>query len=357
MPKKFSKKYVVEDTTGGTLRFYFRKRGQKKVRLPGVPGSDEFNEAYYKALNGQIEEAPQGPKMAKEGTFRWLCQQYFQSGEYKLLDPQTQLVRKQIIEHMWAEPIKPGSKILFEDVPIPAFNAVAVRTLRDRKVDLPEAANSRVKVLRAVFRWATSPGVEKASVNPARDIPYFKSGSDGFHPWTENEVAQFEAAHPIGTKPRLALALMLYTSQRRSDAIVLGRQHVVDGSFKFTQFKNRNKNPVTLELPIHPELKKVLDASPCGDMTYLVTEFNKPFTPAGFGNWFRKQCDKAGLFHCAAHGLRKVAATRMANNGATEKQIMSVTGHTTSKEVNRYTKAASQRRLARGAVSLLDKPE
>ncbi len=355
MPKKFAKKYVVEDWTDGVLRFYFRKRGQKKVRLPGIPGTDEFNQAYYKALNGPAEEEPVGPKMAASGSFRWLCQEYFQSGEYKRLDARTRLVRKQIIEHMWAEKVSPKSDRLVEDVPISAFNAKAVRTLRDRKVDLPEAANGRVKALRQIFRWATEPGVELADANPARDVPYFKTGSEGIHTWTEDEVEAYETQHPRGTKARLALDLMLYTSQRRSDAIVLGRQHASKGSFRFTQFKGRNKKPVTLELPIHPELQKTIDATACGDLTYLVTEFNKPFTAAGFGNWFRKQCDAAGLFHCTAHGLRKVAATRMANNGATEKQIMSVTGHTTSKEVNRYTKAANQRRLAKGAITLISK--
>lgn len=357
MPRKFAKKYIIEDTTDGVLRFYFRKRGQPKVRLPGVPGSDEFNEAYYKALNGEIEQKPSGPKMAIKGTFRWVCQQYFQSGEYKQLDPRTQLVRKQIIEHMWAEPIKQGSKKIYEDMPLPSFNAKACRTLRDRKADLPEAANSRIKALRQIFNWATSPGVELALTNPARDVPYFKTGSDGIHTWTEEEVAKFEAKHPRGTKARLALDLMLYTSQRRSDAVILGRQHMSNGSFRFTQFKGRKKKPIKLELPIHPELQKTIDATKCGDLTFLVTEFNKPFTQAGFGNWFRKQCDAAELFHCSAHGLRKVAATRMANNGATEKQIMSFTGHTTSKEVNRYTKAANQRRLARGAVNLISKGE
>ncbi|NLS02281.1 tyrosine-type recombinase/integrase [Rhizobium sp. P32RR-XVIII] len=357
MPKKFARKYVVEDTTDGVLRFYFRKKGQKKIRLPGVPGSDEFNQAYYDALEGNVKEEPAGPKLATKGTFRWLCQEYFQSAEYKQLDARTRLVRKQIVEHMWDEPIKPDSKRKFEDMPLSAFNARAVRTLRDRKADLPEAANSRVKTLRGIFTWATSPGAEHVLSNPARDVPLFKTGSEGFHTWTEAEVEQFEASHPIGTKGRLALGLMLYTSQRRSDAIVLGRQHIQGASFKFTQFKGRNRKPVTLELPIHPELQTIIDGSPCGDLTFLVTAFNKPFTSAGFGNWFRKQCDNAGLKHCTAHGLRKVAATRMANNGATEKQIMSVTGHTTSKEVTRYTKAASQRRLAKSAIGLIRKVE
>lgn len=82
----------------------------------------------------------------------------------------------------------------------------------------------------------------------------------------------------------------------------------------------------------------------------LVTEFNKPFTSSGLGNWFRKRCDETGLFHCSAHGLRKAAASRLADRGASEHQIMSMTGHTTSKEVTRYTKSACQKVLAKSAV-------
>lgn len=354
MPRKFSKKYIVEDKTDGVLRFYFRRKGQKKIRLPGVPGSDEFNEAYYDALNGKMKEDRTGPKMAEKGTLRWLCQQYFQSAEFKHLDTRTQYVRKLLIEGMWAEPIKPESSKLFEDMPLSSFTAKAVRTLRDRKAEVPEAANGRLKALRAVFNWATLPDVELALTNPARDVAYFKSTGDGFHSWTEAEIEQFEAFHPIGTKARLALALFLYTSQRRSDVILFGKQHVSKGWIKFTQQKNRNSKPVTLSIPIHPTLQGVIDRSPCGDLTFLVTEFKRPFTSNGFGNWFRKRCTEAGLPQCSAHGLRKASASRLADRGATEHQIMSMTGHTTSKEVTRYTKAARQKVLARSAVGLME---
>ncbi|WFN88003.1 site-specific integrase [Agrobacterium pusense] len=354
MPKKFAKKYVVEDRTGGSLRFYFRRKGQPKVRLPGLPGTDEFNAAYYAALEGVQKEKTAGPKMAGKGTFRWLCQLYFQSAEYKQLDSKTRYRRKLIVEAMWKEPIKKGDKKLFEDVPIPAFTAKAVRVLRDRKAETPDAANSWLKALRAIFAWATMPAVELCAVNPARDIPYFKTGSEGYHSWTEDEVDQFIAKHPIGTKAYLALMLMLYTSQRRSDIVLFGKQHMTKGWLRFVQEKDKKRKPRRLEMPLHPNLVKAIEAGPCGDLTLLVTEFDKPFTSNGFGNWFRKRCDEADLTHCSAHGLRKAAAARLADRGATEHQIMAITGHTTSKEVIRYTKAARQKVLAKSAIKLMD---
>lgn len=97
MPRKSPYKYVVEDKTDGVFRFYFRRKGQKKICLPGHPGNDEFKAAYYAALNGTITPENTGPKMAGGGTFRWLCQQYFQSAEYRKLELRTQRVRKGII--------------------------------------------------------------------------------------------------------------------------------------------------------------------------------------------------------------------------------------------------------------------
>lgn len=356
MPRTLPK-YVVEDRTDGVSRFYFRRKDQPKIRIEGTPGTEEFMRQYYAARDGKPQPQGRGPKRSEPGTFRWLSEQYFQSAEYKRLDARTRLVRKQIVEHMWAEPVRSGGGDLFEDMPLSRFTAKAVRVLRDRKAEFPEAANSRIKALRAIFAWSILPDVEMHDTNPARDVSYFRSQGEGFHSWTDEEVAQFEARHPRGTKARLALDLMLYTSQRRSDAILFGRQHVANGWLRFTQVKGAKKKPIKLELPIHPELQKTLDASTTGNLTFLITEFDKPFTAAGFGNYFRRRCDEAGLPHCTAHGLRKVAARRMAERGASEKQIMSVTGHTTSKEVTRYTKAARQKVLARDAIELLGRPE
>ena len=108
-----------------------------------------------------------------------------------------------------------------------------------------------------------------------------------------------------------------------------------------------------MEIPIIPELQQILDESPTGDLTFLVTAFNRPFTSNGFGNRFRKWCDDAGLKNCSVHGLRKAAAARLAELGCTEQEIMAITGHRTSKEVTRYTRAASQKTRAESALRRL----
>ena len=78
-------------------------------------------------------------------------------------------------------------------------------------------------------------------------------------------------------------------------------------------------------------------------MTYLVTEYGKPFTAAGFGNKFRDWCNQAGLHHCSAHGIRKSGAKVAAENGATAHQLMAMFGWETIKQAEHYTRRASQR--------------
>ncbi|MEP9380566.1 tyrosine-type recombinase/integrase [Aquabacter sp. CN5-332] len=291
-------------------------------------------------------------------TLRWLCTKYFASEDFASLDPRTQRVRRGIIEHCLKEPIVPGGDTFFAEVPLDRLTTKAMKVLRDRKAGLPEAANGRVKAFRQVFVWALEEEVtDKLSFNPARDVKYREGRVGGFHHWTVDEVEKYEAAHPIGTSARLGLALLLYTAQRRSDIVQFGRQHVRNGWLRFTQFKGRNRNPVTLEIPIIADFQAIIEASPTGDLTFLTTEFRKPFTSNGFGNRMRKWCNEAGLPHCSAHGLRKASAARLAEVGCTPHEIMSITGHTTMKQIELYTKGARQKRLAKVAIFKLEAAE
>jgi integrase/recombinase XerD len=144
---------------------------------------------------------------------------------------------------------------------------------------------------------------------------------------------------------------MLYTACRREDAVRLGPQHVRRGRVRFTQAKNEHRNPVHIDIPLHPDLAAVIDGTPAAHLTFLVTALEKPFTPAGFGNWFRDCSNEAGLPHCSAHGLRKATAARLAERGATTHEIMAVTGHRSLEEVERYTRAARRVGLADSAMA------
>ena len=259
---------------------------------------------------------------------------------------------RQILESTYDEPIAPVSSKLFRDMPLPKLGTDAIEVLRDRKLEFPEAANGRVKAIRQVFRF----GVKKKYVasNPAREVEYLKTGSTGFYTWTIEDVQQFDAKHPIGTKARLALALLMFTGQRRSDIIRFGKQHVKGGKLIFTQWKGRNRKPKRLQLPILPAPQRIIEASPCGDMTFLVNDLGRPFTDAGFGNKMRDWCDQAGLPECTAHGVRKAGATIAAENGATAHQLMAIFGWDTLTQAEVYTTAADQKRLAESSMHLIE---
>jgi integrase len=186
-------------------------------------------------------------------------------------------------------------------------------------------------------------------------VRFIRASSQGHHSWTQEEIEQFQRRHPLGSKPHLALMLMLLTGVRKSDAVRLGRQHERGGKLVFTAAKNAHRKPVRIEIPILPELQAVLDGSPTGSMCYLETAYQKPFTPAGFGMRFRRWCDQAGLPHCSAHGLRKAGAATAAEGGASEAQLMAIFGWTTTKEPERYTRAANRAKMARDAMGLLVK--
>ena len=343
---KFRLKYVVEDTDRhGNVRLYFRRNG-RKLRLRGPVGSPEFLADYKAASKGPKPESTKTDKVGRvvPRSIKWLCVEYYKSAMFKELDPRTQKVRRSILER-FCQHKSDGDK------PYALLQPRHIRIRRDELSDRPEAANGMVKALRQLFRFALR--YDHHDDNPAEKVEYLSGNAEGFHSWTLDEIAQFEAKHPIGTPARLALALALYTGQRRADLVSLGRQHVRDGWLVFTQHKGRNRKPIRLEIPIIPELQRIIDATPTGDLTFLVTAFNRPFTSNGFGNRFRKWCDEAGLGNCSVHGLRKAAAARLAELGCTEFEIMAITGHTTSKEVTRYTRAASQRTRAESALSRL----
>ena len=231
------------------------------------------------------------------------------------------------------------------------MSAKHVRILRDELSELPGAARNRFKAMKALFRW----GVEEelALNDPTVGVRAIPNPTDGHHAWTSEEVEIFEKRHAIGSQARLGMSLILYTAGRREDAVRLGPQHFRNGRVRFRQAKNEHRRPVDVDIPIHPDLAKIIASTRTRHLTYLVTEHGKPFTPNGFGNKFKDWCRQAGLPHCSAHGLRKATATRLAEQGASAHEIMSVTGHQTLEEIERYTRTAQRSQLADSAMSKL----
>jgi integrase len=350
--------YLKEDVDRhGNVRVYVR-RGGCKIRIRAAKGTPEFARAYAEAVHAldhpTAARRPPGLEPAAAGTLGALAAQYFASTRFRALDAKSKTTRRLVIEHCLREPRRPGSPSLVANCPLEYVTAAAVMMLMDRKADKPGAANNRKKYLSAMFGWAVRQNLMKS--NPARDAERAIYATSGFHTWTVDEVRQFEERHPIGTKARLALALLLFTGARRGDVVTFGRQHVKDGTLRYVPRKTRYKRMTASEKPIVPTLAEVINASPTGDLTFLVTEYGKPFTAAGFGGWFRDRCDEAGLPQCSAHGLKKAGATIAAENGATDRQLMAMFDWSTSGQANTYTAAANRKRLAAEGSRLIKWP-
>lgn len=341
-PPKFVQGFIDRH---GKPRFYFRRAHCKMVPLPGLPWAPEFMAVYEQALAGQPTQI--GSERVIPGTIRALAVSYFNSLDFHSMKANSQYVRRKIIERFCEEVDKGGQK--HGDKSAATLQREHVVKLMAARAAKPESANGLRKALRAMMTHAVAVGIRRD--DPTQGVRRIKSKSNqGFHRWTEAEIAEFEARHPIGTKPRLALALGLYLGQARQDVVAMGPQHIQNEVLYWLRRKTEETTGLELAIPIHPALRAIIDATPSGHLTFLVTELGKPFAFAGFGNWFREQCDMANLHHCSFHGLRKAASVRLAEAGCTPHEIAAITGHASLKEIVRYTKTADRKRLAASAM-------
>jgi integrase len=326
----------------GRRRARFRKLGFTTY-LSGTPWSEDFMRQYATALDGVKEQQTEiGSSRTRPGSLDALVVSYYKSPEFRGLKPSVQTQRRYIIERFRKD---------HGDKPIKSLKRAHIAAIIGAKASTPHAANALRKTLRVLLAYAVDQ--ELLESNPVTSVKKYKTRGEGFHSWSEDEIARFQERHPVGTRAHLALALLLYTGQRRIDVIRMGWQHVNGDEIAVRQ----EKTDTPLWIPMHPKLALALRSVPRTNLTFLVTQYGAPFSPESFSNWFRAQCNMASLPQCSAHGLRKAAATRMANAGCTSDQIKAITGHKSLSEVAHYTKAADQRRLARQALEILLRAE
>jgi len=347
----------------GNVRYYFRRRGQPKVRLRAEPGTKAFLDEFLAAYDGAGRAGqPTSPsrKNAAPRSLAWLFNEYeARSQAFKGLGDTTKARRRVVMDQICAEPASDKDLSPVGQKPFAGLRPRTVNVICQR-CSTPATVNARLKAFREALKFAVAE--DWIATNPAREVAYARSASRGYHTWTVDEVAKYEARWPVGSIQRLALGMLMFTGARRSDAVVIGRQHrkAVDGmpGWQFTQFKGRDRTPVTTWIPILAPLQALIDTTPTkgDDLAYLKTSFGKAFTAKGFGTQFKKWCKLAGLPHCSAHGIRKAAATIAAENGATAHQLMAIFGWRSISQALVYTKAAEQKRLAAAAMHLLECP-
>jgi integrase len=322
----------------GKARHYLRQPGRKKIPLSGAPWSTEFMDAYTAGMN-QAAPVIIGAKRSMPGTVAEAVARYLASTAFSSSAPSTQSLRRPILERFRTEH---GDKRIRKLQP--EHVARILGKLR------PHAQRNVRKTLRALMTFGVIEGLIDA--DPTADVKLAVArDTGGFKTWTAEDIEKYRAQYPLGTRARLALELLYGTIQRRGDIVGLGRQHVRDGVVSLRQ----QKTGTQVDIPVLEELQVAIDAMPKGDhLTFLVTETGKPYSPSGFTGWFREQCALAGLpKQRSAHGLRKAGATRLAEHGCTDHEIMAWGGWATLTEVKRYTAAANRKRLALAAADKL----
>lgn len=326
----------------GKERFRFRKAGRPTYYFKSYPGSAEFREEY-----DAVSSSGAVPAIARAmpGTIDDLVARFYRSSGWEGAGADTKRVRRGILEAFRAQHgAKRVAKVTFEHIEaiLVAKSRKRVDEETGRTVGGKEAARSLRKQLVRLFGYAVK--LKMIDHNPVELADRVKvPNTGGFHTWTEDEIAQYQATHALGTKARLALEIILWTGQRRGDARLFGRKHLKGGQITYRQ----SKTGKILSLLAQAPLVEAIAAMPTvGLDTFLVTDFGKPFSRAGLGNKMREWCDQAGLPQCSAHGLRKAIARRSAESGAGNQGIKAVGGWSGDAEVARYTAAVDQRTLA-----------
>ena len=275
------------------------------------------------------------------GSLSDLVASFYKSPEWRGLSDSTKISYKGIIERLRAR---------HGDKPVAALERKHVIAILGAKADTPSAANNLRKRLAQLLDHAIALGWIKS--NPARLVKAYRIEGGGFHAWDEGEIRQFFDTHEPGTVAHRAVTLMLYTGAARVDAVKLGPWNIKGDRIEYRRQKTMRSGGVLVSIPIHPDLAEVLANLP-DDRPFLAKAYGKARSPDGLGNVMREWCDAAGLAICSSHGLRKACARRLAEAGATAHEIMSVTGHKTLSEVQRYTESATREGLADAAMGKL----
>lgn len=276
----------------GKERCRFRRNGLSRY-LPH-PSAKGYREAYAEAL-GQSDGAVPFEARSIPQSIGDLLPRFYASPKFKRGGYEWRRTRRAVLEAFREEY---GGDLVANFRPKDIDRILSDKMEKDAGKGGTHAAKRLREQLDLLFRFAVK--LEWIRSNPVEMAEEVEHRPQGFYAWTEADIAQYRAKWALGTKQRLALELMLWTGVRRSDARLLPPP-------KAGRIKGRaGKTGKEFDLPVASPLAAAIEEMPAvGLTTLLVTEYGKPFTAAGFGQWFKQQCVRAGLLQCTAHGLRK----------------------------------------------------
>ena len=335
MPRPRKPHLHRERNRHGQHVWYVRKGKGPRYRLRSEFGSDAFNTEYDDAVAGRKPQRGQ----AVAGTLQWLWDAYRKTGSWQALSPATRRQRENIMLHV----IKISGQEQFG-----AITSNHIVAGLDRRADTPSAARNFLDTMRSLFRWAKGRGHVRS--DPTTNVkPPKRRRNAGFAAWTQEDVNAYQERWPLGTRQRVWLDILLYTGLRRGDAAMLGNRHVSEDGI-ISILTEKTGTPVAI--PMLTVLQRSLLAGPRGTEAWIIGARGKPFVKEAFGNEFSDAAKAAGVDK-SAHGVRKIAATIAAENGATEAELDAIFGWTGGRMSAVYTRSANRAKLAAQAAKKL----
>lgn len=325
-----------EHNRHGKPVWYVRKGKGERIRIKHEYGTPEFTEAYEAAIAGQTVKPAE---RAAKGSLEWLWMLYRQTSAWTDLSMATRRQRENIMRGV----LKTGG-----NQPLSKITGKVIKAGIDRRKG--HAARHFLDTMKGLYKWALE--AEHVKLDPTAGKAVAKPKTKGFPVWEEEEIIQFEKRWPRGTRERVMFDIYCYTGLRRGDAAALGKQHIKNGVISI----DTEKTGTRVTIPVLDVLRQTLEAGPTGDLAFIATKKGDRLTKESVGNAFRDACRAAGIKK-SAHGLRKAAATRAANNGATEAQLEAIFGWEGGKMAALYTRTANRQKLATGAMNTLERTE
>ena len=340
-----------EKTRHGNYVWVVRVGKGPRTRLRAAYGTPEFDIEYRAAVAG--EPMASKPGDAHKASLNWLWDSYRETGAWTALALSTRKQRENIMLHVLKDS---GAK------PYAAIGPQNIQDGLDKRSKTPAAARNFLDTMKGMFRWAKKRKHVKKDPTADSDIEApKKKKSNGFPAWTRDDIETYRRRWPLGTRQRVWLDVLLYTGPRRGDAVQIGRQHVKqtvdeDGNIsRLATFKTEKSGEiVTVTIPVLDVLWRTLEIGPTGDLTWICGARGRPLAKEAFGNDFSEAARQAGIKK-SAHGVRKIAATIAAENGATGKELDALFGWVDGGKTSAiYTEAANRARLATQAGHKLD---
>lgn len=308
------------------------------TRAPLPADVPEDSPAFIDAWRAQEAGTPKPRRKALQGTVEAGCQAFLASRSFlDLGDGYRAIIRRHA-----------------EQIALQGRDAM-IRDLRPQHIEQdleplsPAVASARKKAWnKMVPFWRTKGWIDENVAAAAKGKRQPKT--DGHTEWGQNDLEIFRRRWPIGTAQRLAFEVIQWTGARCVDAVRLGPGMVQsDGLLRLVQSKTNAEVNVPWTAAAfglesqRADLMKCLRGHP--HMIFIVTKYGKPRSVKAVSQWFSQAATDAGLHDLSAHGLRKYRMNQLAEAGAPVLAMQTWVGHTTLKEVERYIRRASRRKV------------